>query len=303
MGAAAPQRTSRMKWIGRIAAAIVLLLLLIYAVLAWASTPRPEHPFFAGRPDVLVMAHQGGNGLWPSNTLLAMEQAQALGVDVLEMDVHSTSDGRLVLSHDETVERLTDGSGLIKEMTLAELQELDAAYNWTDENGEHAYRGQGVRIPTLEAVFDAFPDMLMNIEIKQQAPSIVAPFCDLIRRYGKKDEVLVASFHAQTMVDFRQTCPGVPTSATEPEILPFFVMNKVFLDAAYDPVADAFQVPEYNGDLRVVTERFVTGAHGHNVDVHVWTVNETRDMQRLIDLGVDGIITDRPDRLLSQLGR
>src|SRR5690606_25317942 len=237
-------------------------------------------------------------------TLYAFEHAVALGVDVLEMDMHSTADGVLVLSHDDTVDRLTNGQGRIQEMTFEELRELDAGYTWSDDGGEtYPFRGQGLTIPSLEEVLSAFPEMPMNIEIKQQTPSIVEPFCQMLRAHGKEEQVLVASFHPETMVEFRQSCPGVATSATEPEIRPFFVLNKLGLDAAYASPAHAFQVPEYSGNLHVVTEQFVRGAHAHNIEVHVWTVNEVQDMERLLAWGVDGIITDRPDLLLELLGR
>lgn len=292
-----------MRRVARVTAGLGLVLLFLYAGLALTSQPRADLPFFQGAPDFLVIAHQGGDGLWPSNTIFAFERAAEMGVDVLEMDVHQTADGVIVLSHDETVDRLTDGSGLIKEMTYAQIRRLDAAYSWTDEVGEQAYRGEGIQIPTLESIFAAFPEMRMNIEIKQKEPSMVEPFCQLLRRHIEGPEVLVASFHPETMEEFRQQCPGVATSATEPEIQPFFILNRAFLGAVYRPPADAFQVPEYSGNLRVVTRRFVRGAHDHNVAVHVWTVNETQDMERLIELGVDGIITDRPDRLMRLLGR
>ena len=287
---------------------LIILLALVglaaYLVLAWTSQPVSDHPFFTSLDNPLVIAHQGGDGLWPSNTLFAFEQATALGVDVLEMDVHATTDGVIVVSHDETVDRLTDGRGLIKEMTLEELQTLDAGYRWNkDPAASYPYRGMGLTIPTLEAVFTAFPDVPLNVEIKQREPAIVSSLCALIREYGRQDSILIASFHPETMLDFRRQCPEVATSATEPEIRPFYVLNRVFLDAVYRPPAEAFQVPEYSGGLHVVTERFVRGAHHHNLHVHVWTVDETDDMQRLLRLGVDGIITDRPDRLLTLLDR
>lgn len=276
--------------------------LAAYLVLAWLSRPVPDHAFFAGRP--VVIAHQGGDGLWPSNTLFAFERAAAMGVDVLEMDVHATADGAIVVSHDETVDRLTDGSGLIKEMTLEEVQALDAGYRWNkDPAASYPYRGMGLTIPTLEAVFEAFPDTPLNVEIKQREPAITGALCALILRHRRQESVLVASFHPEVMTTFRRDCPGVATSATESEIRPFFVLNRLFLDAVYRPPAEAFQVPEYSGDLHVVTERFVRGAHRYNIQVHVWTVDETEEMERLLGLGVDGIITDRPDRLLELLDR
>ncbi|NLF64125.1 MAG: glycerophosphodiester phosphodiesterase [Chloroflexi bacterium] len=290
--------------IARIGLAVVLALAAVLLILSLLARPRPAHPFFAGQPEVLVIAHQGGEGLRPSNTMVAYRHALELGADVLEMDMHSTADGVLVLSHDETVDRLTDGAGLIKEMTWAELQELDAGYRWSDDDGQtFPYRGQGITIPSLEEVFAAFPGVPMNIEIKQQEPSIVAPFCELIRAFGREQQVLVASFHPAVMEEFRQTCPGVATSGTEKEIRPFYILNRLAISSVYSPPAEAFQVPEYSGGLHVVTAGFVRGAHRRNVAVHVWTVNETADMERLLALGVDGLITDRPDRLLALLGR
>jgi glycerophosphoryl diester phosphodiesterase len=236
--------------------------------------------------------------------MVAYRHAVELGVDVLEMDMHSTADGVLVLSHDDTVDRLTDGSGLIRELTWAELQELDAGYRWSDDEGQtFPYRGQGITIPSLEEVLTTFPDTPLNIEIKQQEPPIVEPFCALLRQYGREHDVLVASFHPKTMEAFRLTCPVVATSGTEEEIRPFYILNRAGLAALFTPPAEAFQVPEYSGNLHVVTGAFVRGAHRRNVDVHVWTVNATEDMERLLALDVDGLITDRPDRLLALLGR
>lgn len=293
------------KVIGSVILGIVIVLAAVYALLAWRARPAPDYPFY----DVvgegpLVMAHQGGERLWPSNTMLAYENAVALGVDVLEMDVHATADGALVLIHDETVDRTTGASGAVKELTLAEIKALDAGYYWTADEGQtYPYRDQGVTMATLEEVLTAFPDVPLNIEIKQREPSIVAPLCQMLRDFGAVDRVLVASFHPEAMDDFRATCPEVATSMVEDEIRPFYVLNLLFLGGIYRPPATAFQVPEYAGNLHVVTRRFVDGAHDHNVAVHVWTVNETADMQRLLDLGVDGIITDRPDRMLELLGR
>ena len=289
-----------MKPLGRVLLVGLVGFLGVYGVLAWLSRPEPDHPFFAlGRP--MVIAHQGGAGLWPSNTFLAFEQAVALGVDVLEMDIHSTADGVLVVMHDATVDRTTDGFGRIHDYTLAQLQQLDAGYDWPYEGESRPYRGQGVSVPTLEELLVAFPQMRLNIEIKQAIPSIVQPFCQMLRTYEMTGRVLVASFHPDTMLEFRQACPEVATSATEREIRPFFMLNTAGLGAIYQAPAGAFQVPEYSGRLHLATDHFITGAHTHNIQVHVWTVNEEADMRRLLGQGIDGIITDFPDRLLAIL--
>lgn len=294
--------------IGRVLLVGLGSLALLLIVRAMLVSPVPNHPFFA-QDELLVIAHQGGNLIRPDNTMVAFEHAAELGVDVLEMDVHSSSDGSLVVIHDETVERTTDGNGRVNALTLSELQSLDAAHDWSIDNGQtFPYRGQGVTIPTLEELFDAFPTMPMNIEIKQIEPPIAAPLCELIRAHDKQDDVLIASFHSEAMLAFRAACPEVATSMVEKEIQPFFILNSLFLSGLFQSPAEAFQVPEYFnlpvlGRTHVTTDRFIQNAQRHNIDVHVWTVNEEAQMRRMIEAGVDGIITDRPDLLLEILGR
>jgi glycerophosphoryl diester phosphodiesterase len=290
----------------RILLAVVILLFLVYLALALIARPRASHPFFQAVPDgVLVIAHQGGDGLWPSNTRYAFERAVALGVDVLEMDVHASADGALVVIHDDTVDRTTDGRGAVVELTLAELQALDAGHDWSPERrGESfPYRGLGMAIPTLDELLAAFPDTPMVIEIKPDSEGVAEQLCDALRGRGRTDDTMVGSFHPRALVAFRRACPEVATSAAPDEARNAFVTSFAYLGAVYTPPTEALQVPEYQGSLHVVTERFVRTAHAKNVDVQVWTVNELDDMERLIALGVDGIITDRPDRTLRLLGR
>ena len=252
-----------------------------------------------------VIAHQGGNHLRPDNTMVAFRNAVQLGVDALELDVHGTADGELVVIHDETVDRTTNGSGLVREMTLEQIRELDAAYRWPHhmETGEYPYRGRGVKIPTLEEVLRAFPDVPMTIEIKQREPSIVRQFGELLQRYDREQHTIVASFHPDVMREFRRQFPSFATSGVEPEIRTFYVMKTVFAGWLYPPPMEAFQVPEASGDLQVITPRFVRAAHRRGISVQVWTINDRDSMRRILDAGVDGIITDRPDLLLEELGR
>jgi glycerophosphoryl diester phosphodiesterase len=292
------------KRVGRALISLAILLIAIYAAVTLLAKPASDHPFFSSQDGVLVMAHRGGRGLWPENTLYAFEQAVELGVDVLEMDIHATKDGELVVIHDSTVDRTTNGIGSVQSFTLVDLKKLDAGYRWSNDDGQtFPFRGQGVTVPTLDEVFTAFPEVLMNIEIKQSQPSIVVPLCQMIRSYGKGDQVIVAAFDTDTIREFRRVCPGVATAFGEDEARVFFALSLVYLGSVYSPPAEALQVPEYSGDLHVVTERFVNAVHRRNVDVHVWTVNDVDDMRRFLDLGVDGIITDHPDRLLVLLGR
>jgi len=275
----------------------------VYTLLKHRSQPVDDHPFLAGGKP-LAMAHRGGEGLWPPNTLYAFEQAIALGVDVLEMDIHSTADGVLVVRHDPSVDATTNGSGYIHELTLEQVKALDAGYTWTADGGQtYPYRGQGITIPTLEEVLVAFPGMRLNIDIKPEEPAVVVEFCRILRVFNKLDQVMVGSFYDDQLYRFRKLCPEAATAAGVAETRLFVYLHWLFLGAIFQPRAQAFQIPEYGGRLHLVTERFVRAAHVHNMEVHVWTVDQTTDMQRLLSWGVDGIFTDYPDRLMKVLGR
>src|SRR5829696_5003203 len=170
----------RWKWLAAPALALLLAGCALYAVLSQTKGEAvPEHQYFRqdeGRP--LAIAHRGGAGLWPENTLYAFERAAALGVDVIETDVRATADGELVVIHDEGVERTTDGMDRVGSLTLAELKRLDAAYRFSPDGGRSfPLRGSGVSVPTLREVFAALPHMRFNIEPKQGVPAVAAPLC------------------------------------------------------------------------------------------------------------------------------
>jgi glycerophosphoryl diester phosphodiesterase len=284
---------------------ILIGLFLVLAVLRGISEPAPIHPYYATDLNYpLVIAHQGGDGLWPGDTMFAFQNAADLGVDVLEMDVHITKDGVLVLMHDETVDRTTDGTGEIESMNLDELKKLDAGYDWSaDDGATFPFRGQGVTIPTMEEVFTAFPDMHMTIEIKKTNASMAKPFCDLIRKHDMQDKVLIASFHDDRLVEFRETCPEVATSSAKNETTAFVLITKPFLGSFYSPNFFSLQVPEESSGITVMTPAFVKAAHERNLAVEPWTINDAETMKKFIEWGVDGIITDRPDIMLEVLGR
>ncbi len=284
---------------------IVAVLVLLILVLRFISKPAIEHPYYAADLNYpLVIAHQGGDGLWPGDTMFAFQNAADMGADVLEMDVHITKDGVLVLMHDEAVDRTTDGSGEIESMTLEELKKLDAGYDWSPDDGaSFPFRGTGVTIPTMEEVFAAFPDKHMTIEIKKTNASMAKPFCELIREYDMQDKVLIASFHDERLAEFREECPEVATSSAKNETTIFVLLTKPFLGSFYSPKFFSLQVPEESGGITVMTPAFVKAAHERNLAVEPWTINDAETMKKLIAWGVDGIITDRPDIMLEVLGR
>lgn len=299
-----PLPRSPKRWHQRRRLRIPLLLLAVlagcYAGACLLAAPRPPHPFFADGP--LVIAHRGGRGLVPENTLEAFRNAVRLGADVLEMDVRRSADGEWVVIHDGDVRRTTQDSGRVAELSLRRLKALDAAYRWSPDGGRgFPYRGRGVQIPTLAEVLEAFPGQRLNIELK--TPEGAEDFCGVLQRFGRTEDVLVASFHADAVRAFRSACPQTPTGATFAEGLAFFALNRLYLDAAYAPPADALQMPVRAGGLEVTDARFARGAHRHRIQVHAWTVNDEDEMRRLLDAGIDGVITDYPDRLLRLLGR
>ena len=284
---------------------IVVVLLATAAILRITSKSAPVHPYYAADLNYpLVIAHQGGDGIWPGDTMFAFQNAANLGVDVLEMDVHITKDNVLVLMHDETVDRTTNGTGEIESMTLAQIKQLDAGHDWTpDEGATFPFRGQGVSVPTMEEVFTSFPEMRMTIEIKKTTTSMAKPFCELIREYNMQDKVLIASFHDERLKEFREECPEVATSSAKNETTAFVLLTKPFLGSFYSPKFFSLQVPEETGGITVMTPAFVNAAHERNLAVEPWTINDKETMQKLIQWGVDGIITDRPDLMLEILGR
>lgn len=292
-------------WLQRSAFGIVIITMLLQGA-ALSAPPATRADALPQRERPLVIAHQGGEHERPSNTMASFTHAAALGVDVLEMDIHSSADGVLVTIHDDTVDRTTNGSGKVNALTLTELKALDAGWYWTaDDGATYPYRGQGITIAALEEVLAAFPTMPMNIEIKQVEPSIAAPFCGLLREYGATDRVLVASFRAAAMADFRAVCPEVTTSLVEDEVRVFFY-HYLALGAPLYRVpgnATAVQVPEFGGGFHILTPSFVRAAHGRGLDVHAWTINDAATMEQMIAIGVDGIITDRPTLLQQTLAQ
>lgn len=295
-----------LRWVGIAVGALVALYLVAMGI-AWLMVDaKDDQPFFearAGEHHPLVFAHQGGEGMWPSNTMLAFQESAALGSDVLDADMHMTSDGHLVLIHDETVDDTSDGSGAVRDLTLAELRELDFGHRFsTDEGRTFPYRGQGLGIVTVDELFAEFPDLRFGIEIKQTTTAAAAKLCDVVREYGYEDQVLVSSFAQETMDAFREACPEVATSATDGEAKSFYIFQLLRLNGFYDPPFDSLQVPEYRNGTHVLTSSFVAAADRWNLPIVPWTINETADFDRIIrDYDVDGINTNFPDRLVTFL--
>jgi glycerophosphoryl diester phosphodiesterase len=266
---------------------------------------------------VIAYAHQGGAWESPSSTLHAIAHALEVGATGVELDVHATADGELVVCHDATVDRTTAGQGTIASFTLAQLQEMDFSYWWIPgadvtpgrPAADYPFRGRAPADPsfgiaTLREVLEQFPGVVLNLDIKQTAP-VVAPYeaslARLLAEFGRTDDVIVASFLDPATDAFRRFAPDVPTSAGTLVTAEAWQAIQAGDELPASP-AVAFQVPERQGDLVIVDELFVAAAHRAGKAVHVWTVNDSESMERLLGLGVDGIISDVPTTLCGVLG-
>ena len=261
---------------------------------------RRDNPWLERR--ILNYAHQGGAKEAPSSTLFAFQRALSVGAHALEMDVHATLDGELVVCHDATVDATTNGTGPIASLTLAQVQALDNAAAWPDLAGR-APAERSLGVATLREVLEAFPDVFLNLDIKQTAPD-VEPYeqalAKLLLEYERTDDVIVASFLDAASDRFSSFAPEIATSAPTGATADFYRA----VQAGDRPPATrhvALQVPATYGDIVLVDEPFVEAAHERGMAVHVWTIDEPDEMRRLLDLGVDGIITDCPSVLADVL--
>jgi len=246
-------------------------------------------------PEPRIFAHRGDSVNYPENTLPAFQSAVEMGVDVIETDVHRTKDGRFVVMHDDSVERMTDGAGKVSKLTLAEVKKLDAGYRWSPDGKGFPFRGKGFEIPTLEEMLGAFPGQRFNVDLKDDNPAQVCAFCDLLVSCGAAERVLTASEYSGNLKNARRILPAMATSASRWEIIGiFFLYRSSLIHAKKRIVADALQVPEFYGTSHIVTRGFVRRLHNMGVRVHVWTINREADMKRLLDIGVDAIMSDDP---------
>jgi glycerophosphoryl diester phosphodiesterase len=268
-----------------------------------SGTPeRLPTPYFA-LPAPMVIAHQGGNGLRPGNTLLAFDYALALGVDVLEMDVHLSRDGQVVVMHDATVDRTTNGNGALADLDLADIRELDAAYHWPFDSDDKQFRGQAVQIPTLPEVVQRYPGHRLLLELKTPQPELANAVCEILRSHQQAPLTMVASFHQQALEAFRKACPTVATSASSDEVQSFMFFRNVGLSRLFIAPAIALQVAKVRDGVDLLNDDFVKDADELSLFVDFWTLNDVADMRMAEKIGAQGIITDRPDLLLSELGR
>lgn len=252
-----------------------------------------------------IFAHQGGELLAPTNTMAAFAMADSIGgSDFLDIDVHMTRDGHLVGIHDETVDRTTNGSGRVDSYTLAELQQLDAGYRFRGFQGEYSYRGKGVRIPALEEVFSMYATKYyLHFEIKDAYPKdrpsqIEAKLWELILRYHMEKRVIVASFQQAIVRRFNQLAQGqVVIGAGRAEVTRFVLAQKSHLPFLYRRYSHVLEIPLSSNSINLKKRALIERAHRLSMEVYYWTIDDVPTMKELIELGADGIFTNRPDLL------
>ena len=254
-----------------------------------------------GRPLVIAHGDERGSGLYPGNTMLYLCEMVALGVDALEIDLNLTADDHLVLIHDERLERTTDGEGAIIEKSLAELRPLNAAYHWSRDGSHFPYRDDPQPLVTIDAVFAAFPQTPFIIELKNNDARAARALASSIEKAQCTQRVVVSSFHRNVIREFRTLAPEVATGATLPEALMFYLAQGLHLERFLKPAYSTMQLPMQYYGLPVFTRRFISAARSRDIHLSVWTVDDTEQMKRYMALGLDGLVTNRPDRLLALL--
>jgi glycerophosphoryl diester phosphodiesterase len=248
-------------------------------------------PFFSARPQ--VFAHRGGCDLGPENTIAAFDIGMSTGADGLELDVHLSADGIVVVHHDKTLDRTTNASGPIAARTAGELEGVDAGY-WFKRGEAYPFRGHGIGVPTLREVLARYRGIPTIIEIKVYTAEMGEAVAEEIRRADALDYVCIAGYGMASARAARAAVPGVAASAAQPEVR-LAVYRSILRCPVRRAAYQTYQVPEWAEVTRIVSPRFIRYAHTAGFKVQVWTVDEEADMRRLLEWGVDGLISNRPD--------
>ena len=259
------------------------------------------HPFF-GSPEQrpLILGHRGAAGTTPENTLVSFECGLESGAHILESDVHLSRDGVPILLHDPEVDRTSDGRGSVADLDLAAIQALDAGYRFSpDEGKSFPYRAKGLTIPTLEEAFRRFPGARFNLELKTGGPLVAERVVGLVKDLGRANRTLLTAGDDALMDEIVATAQA---QGTDPALGACTRDAADFARAAAagtppPAIPMALQIPAAFAGRSLITPQLIAHAHAHDVQIHAWTINEEEEMTRLLDLGVDGLVTDLPARM------
>lgn len=274
---------------------------------AWAGSKAISKPQKREIKDVLqfdrpiVLAHRGGSHLAPEHTMIAFEKALDLGVDGFEVDIRLTKDEEIVVLHDDTIERTSDGVGFVKDFTLDELKQFNFGYQFEDLDGQFPYREKKAEIVTLRELFEKFPNTYINIDIKDgpdtyEGSLMPSKLWRLIEEYNAENRIVVTSFYSEQVDRFNLYAQNrVALGAGEADVRKAFTAFTSQFGHLYHPRVDVFQIPTKSGVISLDSSKFITFLSKLNIPVHYWTINDTEAMRRLIENGAQGIVTDRPD--------
>jgi glycerophosphoryl diester phosphodiesterase len=260
-------------------------------VTGWQPGPGWRKILAVNRP--VFYAHRGAAAEQPENTLPSFRRALELGADVLETDVHMTSDGQIVVSHDADTERMCGVPLRFRRARLDRIRALDAGYGFVDARGKRPFAGKDYRIPTLEELLVEFPGVPLNIDIKQPGLAMVRAILALLRRLRAADHVVLASFHLSTLLAVRGMGYEGRTSLARPEVVTLLLSPK----AAFRRLplkGQMVQIPPRSGPIRLATPKFIQKCHDLGLTVDFWTINDPAEARQLLAMGADGIMTDDP---------
>lgn len=276
---------------------LLAVIAVVLIVLHFIASPAPARPWYENLQTPIIMAHQGGNREWPSCTMYAFHKAREAGSDVLDLDLHMTRDGVLVLIHDTTVNRTTDGQGAIAEMDWVEIAKLDAAYSFSTDRKSFPLRGKGIGIPGLVDVLETFPDWKIQMEVKQTPLTIAPKLAQVLKEHNAEDRVLLSCFDEEMMAELRLHCPRVATSATPNEIRNFVLAANLRLEGIITPKYSSLQVPLFAAGWNLVTPRIVEAAKNRGIYVLPWTIDRDADVEICRKAGVHGFNTNLPTKM------
>ena len=255
------------------------------------------HPYLAvARPH--LFAHRGASGEAPENTRVAFERAVKLGIAFLEMDCHATADGEIVICHDASLERTTNGEGAICDQAFSALEQLDAGFHFSLDGRTHPFRGRGIRLPRLIDVLRAFPATRVNLEVKSSNPDAAAEVVRIVRGERATERVLLAAEKHEVLESIRRLDPGTALGSSTQDVLDLFQAIRAGTVDRFVPRGHALQIPTQAFGHDLITPEMLGAAKRVELAVHVWTINDPDVMRDLLARGVDGLMSDHPSRLL-----
>lgn len=258
-----------------------------------------NYAFFSN--PIRVIAHRGDSKYFPENSLVAFDSAIKLGVDVIETDVHISSDGQIFVWHDENTFQLDQSKQPVSERSWADLKELDLGFLYVDKDGHRPFSSKGIGLVLFKDVLKKFPKTRFNVDLKDESRALVEGFYSILESENAFDRVTVASFHSSNLKTIRAISPRVVTSYGRSEVRRLVVLSKLNLlrfVSKYIALPPVIQIPEVSGSTVVLTKYLIKVLHKRGVKVQVWTINDEEDMIRLYKMGVDGVMTDDPRLLL-----